>query len=65
MTFDLDFDQFGPTLFLRTSVTSTQEHPKNIIPWSEFKCVGGRVLMDPWPRLKSEITKALCEMGMK
>ena len=54
MTFDLDFDQFGPTLFLRTSVTSTQEHPKNIIPWSEFKCVGGRVLVDPCARVSDE-----------
>ena len=41
LTFDLDFDPFGPTFFLGTKLLSTHRGSINKIGWSKFKCGWG------------------------
>ena len=57
LTFDLDFDLFGPTFFLSTKLLSTHRGSINKIGWSEFKCVGGRVPSHPGLRLIIAVLK--------
>ena len=41
LTFDLDFDLFGPTFFFGTKLLSTHRGSINKIGWSKFKFGGG------------------------